>query len=78
MNKESIEAFSKRDDPITIIPYIIGNTKFIVVDGNHRVTAKKLRNLSIPCRMVNPLDSNRAFFSQTEKCCYELLNYYYM
>lgn len=78
MNNDNIESFSKREDPVTIIPYMIGNTRFLVVDGNHRVTAKKHNNLSIPCRLVNPLDSNRSFFSQTEKYCYELLHYYYM
>ena len=71
ISKTETDFFSALVEPIILIPYYYGAIQYLVIDGNHRVTAKITEHKPINCYVVNPLDNISVFTSEAEK-------YYYM
>lgn len=73
LSNEDMHLYANLQEPIILVPFPNGDTNYLVVDGNHRVTARKATHKTINSYCVDPLAIENAFFSNAEKCFYYLL-----
>lgn len=73
LTAEEFDSYSQTEDPVIVIPYVNSNTRYLVIDGNHRVSAcvKKRKQINVVC--IEPLSIPDLFITETEKIFYELL-----
>lgn len=66
--------YSKCKLPVTIVPYILDGCTYLVIDGNHRITAFKKNNVKdILGILLSPNDAISLINSEFEKAIYLFL-----
>lgn len=60
--------------PIILVHYYLSNMKYLVIDGNHRISAKKLHNQkTINAVIINPFDTANLMPTKFEQAFYLFL-----
>ncbi len=66
--------YSKDNSPIILVPYLMGDIKYLTIDGNHRITAKNNnKHKYIDAVFLSYEDSKNLLYSDFEKALYLFL-----